>query len=93
MLEGRKPDIVQGNLLIDYLLGADVLFAPTREAQRGALDEQAARVRAAGGRPHILNDNPMFGGGQDQDPDHSDSIPMARMLCPVITSLNDGQSL
>jgi len=29
VLEGRKPDIVQGNLLIDYLLGADVLFAPT----------------------------------------------------------------
>src|SRR5262249_39702599 len=60
VLEGRKPDIVQGNLLIDYLLGADVLFTPTREALRGALDEQAARVRAAGGRPHILNDNPMF---------------------------------
>jgi D-cysteine desulfhydrase/L-cysteate sulfo-lyase len=60
VLEGSKPDIVQGNLLVDYLLGAEVLFAPTREAQRAALDEQAARVRAAGGRPHILNDNPMF---------------------------------
>ena len=60
VLEGRKPDIVQGNLLVDYLLGAEVMFAPTREAQRAALDERAARVRAAGGRPHILNDNPMF---------------------------------
>ena len=60
VLEGRKPDVVQGNLLVDYLLGAEVLFAPTREAQRATLDEQAGRVRAAGGRPHILNDNPMF---------------------------------
>jgi 1-aminocyclopropane-1-carboxylate deaminase/D-cysteine desulfhydrase-like pyridoxal-dependent ACC family enzyme len=60
VLEGHKPDVVQGNLLVDYLLGADVVFAPTREAQRAALDEHAARVRTAGGRPHILNDNPMF---------------------------------
>ena len=60
VLEGEKPDSVQGNLLIDYLLGAEVMFAPTREAQRVALDEQAARVRAAGGHPHILNDNKLF---------------------------------
>jgi 1-aminocyclopropane-1-carboxylate deaminase/D-cysteine desulfhydrase-like pyridoxal-dependent ACC family enzyme len=60
VLEGEKPDVVQGNLLVDYLLGAEVIFAPTRDAQRVALDEHAARVRAAGGRPHILNDNPMF---------------------------------
>jgi L-cysteate sulfo-lyase len=60
VLEGQKPDVVQGNLLVDYLLGADVVFAPTREAQRAALDESAQRVREAGGRPHILNDNPMF---------------------------------
>ena len=60
VLEGQSPDIVQGNLLVDYLLGAEVIFAPTREAQRAALDDHAARVREAGGRPHILNDNPMF---------------------------------
>ena len=60
VLEGIKPDIVQGNLLVDYLLGAEVVFAPTRDAQRAALDEHAQRVREAGGRPHILNDNPMF---------------------------------
>ncbi len=45
---------------MDYLLGAEVVFAPTREAQRAALDQHARRVREAGGRPHILNDNPMF---------------------------------
>lgn len=60
VLEGQKPDVVQGNLLVDYLLGAEVMFAPTREAQRTMLDEAAERVRTAGGRPHILNDNPMF---------------------------------
>jgi hypothetical protein len=36
------------------------MFAPMRYAQRAALDEQAARVRATGGRPHILKDNPLF---------------------------------
>jgi 1-aminocyclopropane-1-carboxylate deaminase/D-cysteine desulfhydrase-like pyridoxal-dependent ACC family enzyme len=60
ILEGERPDAVQGNLLVDYLLGAEVVFVPTREAQRAALDEHARRVREAGGRPHILNDNPMF---------------------------------
>ena len=60
VLEGEKPAVVQGNLLVDYLLGAEVVFAPTRAAQRAALDAHAERIRAAGGRPHILNDNPMF---------------------------------
>jgi len=60
VLEGRRPDVVQGNLLVDYLLGAEVIFAPTREAQREQLDLAARRCRDAGGRPHILNDNPMF---------------------------------
>jgi 1-aminocyclopropane-1-carboxylate deaminase/D-cysteine desulfhydrase-like pyridoxal-dependent ACC family enzyme len=63
VLEGRRPDVVQGNLLVDHLLGAEVIYAATREAQRTALDDAAARVRAAGGRPHILNDNPMFDAG------------------------------
>jgi D-cysteine desulfhydrase/L-cysteate sulfo-lyase len=60
VLEGRKPNIIQGNLLIDYLLGADVRFAGDRQQQRQMLDEIAAQVRKTGGRPHILNDNPMF---------------------------------
>ena len=60
VLVGKRPDIVQGNLLVDYLLGAEVHFVPDVAAQRGKLDELAARVRACGGRPHILNDNPMF---------------------------------
>jgi L-cysteate sulfo-lyase len=51
---------VQGNLLVDCLLGADVRFAADRDAQRRMLDAAAAEVRANGLVPHILNDNPMF---------------------------------
>ncbi len=60
VLEGQRPAEVQGNLLVDYLLGAEVHFARDRADQRRLLDELAAKVKAAGGRPHILNDNPMF---------------------------------
>lgn len=60
VLEGRKPNNVQGNLLVDYLLGAEVHFASDRDEQRRRLDALADEVRNAGGRPHILNDNPMF---------------------------------
>ncbi len=60
VLEGKRPNMVQGNLLVDYLLGADVHFAHDRHEQRRLLDSLADDVRKAGGRPHILNDNPMF---------------------------------
>jgi D-cysteine desulfhydrase/L-cysteate sulfo-lyase len=60
VLVGSRPAQVQGNLLVDYLLGAEVHFAPDAAAQREMLDALAARVRRSGGRPHILNDNPMF---------------------------------
>jgi 1-aminocyclopropane-1-carboxylate deaminase/D-cysteine desulfhydrase-like pyridoxal-dependent ACC family enzyme len=60
VLEGRKPDVIQGNLLMDYLLGAEIHFAATRDVQRRMLDLLADKVRAGGGRPHILNDNPIF---------------------------------
>ena len=60
VLEGRKPEVVQGNLLVNYLLGAEVHFAADGKEQRAVMDDLARRVRAAGGRPYILNDNPMF---------------------------------
>ena len=60
VLEGERPARVQGNLLVDYLLGAEIVFAATRDAQRAALDAAALQCSARGGRPHILNDNPMF---------------------------------
>jgi D-cysteine desulfhydrase/L-cysteate sulfo-lyase len=60
VLQGERPAMVQGNLLVDYLLGAEVHFAETAARQREMLDSLAAQCRARGGRPHILNDNPMF---------------------------------
>jgi D-cysteine desulfhydrase/L-cysteate sulfo-lyase len=60
VLEGRGPNNVQGNLLVDYLLGAEVHFAADPREQRAMLDGLAEEVRSKGGRPHILNDNPMF---------------------------------
>jgi 1-aminocyclopropane-1-carboxylate deaminase/D-cysteine desulfhydrase-like pyridoxal-dependent ACC family enzyme len=60
VLEGSRPTVVQGNLLVDYLLGADVRFARDAAEQRTMMDQLARDIRAAGGRPYILNDNPMF---------------------------------
>jgi D-cysteine desulfhydrase/L-cysteate sulfo-lyase len=60
VLEGARPNLVQGNLLVDYLLGAEVHFTADAAEQRAMLDRLAREVRAAGGKPHILNDNPMF---------------------------------
>ena len=60
VLQGMPPQEVQGNLLVDYLLGAEVHFARDRAEQRSLMDELAVRTRNQGQTPHILNDNPMF---------------------------------
>jgi L-cysteate sulfo-lyase len=60
VLEGARPREVQGNLLVDYLLGAEIHFAADRAEQRRTLDRLAQECRRRGERPHILNDNPMF---------------------------------
>jgi 1-aminocyclopropane-1-carboxylate deaminase/D-cysteine desulfhydrase-like pyridoxal-dependent ACC family enzyme len=60
ILEGSRPAVVQGNLLVDYLLGAEVRFARNVADQRAMMDQAARDIRAAGGSPYILNDNPMF---------------------------------
>ena len=60
VLEGVRPREVQGNLLVDYLLGAEIHFTGDRVEQRRTLDRLAEECRQRGERPHILNDNPMF---------------------------------
>jgi 1-aminocyclopropane-1-carboxylate deaminase/D-cysteine desulfhydrase-like pyridoxal-dependent ACC family enzyme len=60
VLEGARPAEVQGNLLVNYLLGAEIHFARDAAEQRSMMDAAAQRVREQGGRPYILNDNPMF---------------------------------
>ncbi len=60
VLEGARPDEVQGNLLVNYLMGAEIHFAADRTQQRQMLDHLAEECRRRGERPHVLNDNPMF---------------------------------
>ena len=51
VLEGSRPAVVQGNLLIDYLLGAEVRFARDAADQRAVMDQdsRARYARPAGG--------------------------------------------
>ncbi len=60
VLVGDRPSNIQGNLLVDYLLGADIHFVANEAEQRTRMDEIAADLQSRGHRPHILNDNPMF---------------------------------
>src|SRR5262245_10083279 len=49
VLEGKKPNVIQGNLLMDYLLGAEVHFAANAKEQRQMLDDLAGQIRKKGG--------------------------------------------
>lgn len=60
VLMGELPEDVTGNLLVDYLLGAEILFAHDAAEQRALVDEAAARLQREGHRPFVLNDSPMF---------------------------------
>lgn len=60
VLEGDKPAQIQGNLLVNHLLGAEVHFAKDAAAQRRLMDELAQRETARGRTPYVLNDNPLF---------------------------------
>lgn len=63
VLEGARPDPVQGNLLVNYLLGADIRYAASREEQRRMSEAAVEEVRRAGQTPCLLNDLPMFDEG------------------------------
>ena len=63
VLRGRPPERETGNLLVDRLLGAEILFADDAAGQRRLADDAVDRLRAAGRRPFVLNDSPLFGVG------------------------------
>lgn len=63
ILEGQCPDEIQGNLLVNYLLGADVRFAPDTATQLRMVEEAMDEVRRNGGTPCHLTDIPMFDEG------------------------------
>ena len=53
VLSGEKPDEINGNLLLDQLLGATVHWT-TRESRFSRLAELADELRAEGKRPYII---------------------------------------
>ncbi|MGV6874364.1 1-aminocyclopropane-1-carboxylate deaminase/D-cysteine desulfhydrase [Pseudochelatococcus sp. B33] len=63
VLEGRAPAQVQGNLLLDRLFDAEIVFVDPTDYAVGTtdlLDAQAERVQDRGGRPYII---PLGGAG------------------------------
>lgn len=53
VLRGHAPKTSNGNLLLDYLLGAEVVFSGDRTREAVA-EEVATAQRAAGHRPHLI---------------------------------------
>jgi D-cysteine desulfhydrase family pyridoxal phosphate-dependent enzyme len=56
VLDGEPPASVSGNLLLDQLLGAEVVFHPvaSNEELELMLEQTAAEQRAAGRRPYVI---------------------------------------
>ena len=79
ILEGSVPEVVQGNLLVDHLLGAEVRFASSRSDQLRMSREAVAEARAAGRTPCLLNDIPMF--------DEGSAIAYLESTCEIVESL------
>jgi len=53
VLRGHPPPVATGNLLLDHLLGARVVFAGERTREQAA-DEAVAEERAAGRHPFLI---------------------------------------
>ncbi len=55
-VKGARPEVYDGNLLLDRLLGAEVRYLSDEEFTRAdeALAQLAEEVRARGGRPYII---------------------------------------
>ena len=55
VLNGAEPEDPQGNLLLDRLLGARVLFVPEGDrARKAAANAEAERLRERGERPYVI---------------------------------------
>ena len=51
---GDPPARPTANALLDQLLGAEIVYVPSRDARAPAMREQADRIRNAGGRPYEI---------------------------------------
>ena len=81
ILEGSEPETVQGNLLVDHLLGAEVRFAASRSEQERMSREAVAEARASGRTPCLLNDIPMF--------DEGSAIAYLESTCEIVEALSE----
>ncbi len=54
VLTGNEPELIQGNLLLDRLSGAETLFVPTRDLRDSTLKETVNRLEAEGRRPYLI---------------------------------------
>lgn len=62
VLQGTQPTAIQGNLLVNSILGAHVEFLsdPTDAALRDSLKEVTGSLRARNRRPYVMNTHPGF---------------------------------
>ncbi len=60
VLRGERPATIQGNLLVNYLLGAEVNYAADGDERERIIAEVAERVRASGRKPMVLTSEPIF---------------------------------
>ena len=79
ILEGSEPEEIQGNLLVDHLLGAEIRFAASRDEQLRMSREAVESARAAGRNPCLLNDIPMF--------DEGSAIAYLESTCEIVEAL------
>jgi len=56
VLEGQRPGVLQGNLALDRLAGAELAWAagPAPDRVRHEVERQAQRVRDGGGAPYVI---------------------------------------
>ena len=79
ILEGSEPESIQGNLLVDHLLGAEVRFAASRSEQVRLGRQVVEEARASGRTPCLLNDIPMF--------DEGSAIAYLESTCEIVEAL------
>ena len=60
VLKGERPAIIQGNLLLNYLLGAEVHFARDAKEQQSIVEDVFEQLRQAGKKPLVLTSEPIF---------------------------------
>lgn len=60
VLKGERPDVPQGNLLVNALLGAEVHFEPDEDTRAARIDEIRERLTREGKRPMVLTSEPIF---------------------------------